>query len=96
MNILWRCKWTEYERDESGAWDRPDGYTYANMYEDLQTEIKRQEACGDEDCYSRASDITQVIVSDELYFRVSTTPNLGCINTGKIQEGDLGKFTPNT
>lgn len=93
MNIVYRCVWTEYEK---GWGSRPDGVTYALTEEQLKTEIKRQEDCGDYECFSRASEISQALVNDELLAKIkANTITRGTFTTWRLEDpGYLGAFTP--
>jgi hypothetical protein len=87
INIVYRAEWTEYEFGQ-----RPDGVSYSSDLEALKAHIKRIEALGTRDSFSRASDITQAIVTPEFYSEILAMTN-GVYSTDKYDhEGMLGTF----
>lgn len=87
INVVYRTAWTEYEFGQ-----RPDGVSYAADLEALKTHIKRIEAMGSQECFARASDITQAIVTPEFYTEIVATPS-GVFTTIRHEhEGMLGIF----
>lgn len=92
--VVFFVEWTEYERDELGCSQRPDGMTYAINKDKLQTEIKRQVDLGTPDYYNRPSSVMQGLVNDALYEKIQTSES-GVVNTMRSHDaGFLGKFSP--
>jgi hypothetical protein len=87
INLVYRTEWTEYEFGQ-----RPDGVSYSADIETLKEHIKRIEAMGDRECFSRASDITQALVTPEFYAEILACKG-GVITTIRHDhEGMLGIF----
>jgi hypothetical protein len=87
INLVYRTEWTEYEFGQ-----RPDGVSYSADIESLKAHIKRIEAMGNRDCFSRASDITQALVTPEFYAEILACTG-GVITTVRFDhEGMLGIF----
>jgi hypothetical protein len=89
--IVYYVEWTEYER---GFGQRPDGYTYAIDKEKLATEVRRYEALGDSEEFSRASIPMQGIVSDALYEEIQKKDTKVIGTLRNHHAGFLGKFSP--
>jgi hypothetical protein len=88
INLVYRTEWTEYEFGQ-----RPDGVSYSTDVGALKEHIKRLEATGSRECFVRASDITQAIVTPEFYAEIMAKSN-GVYTTDKYDhEGMLGLFT---
>lgn len=89
INMVYRTEWTEYEFGQ-----RPDGVSYALDIDLLKADIRRIEAMGDRECFSRASDITQALVTPEFYAEIKARPS-GIFTTQRHDhEGMLGVFKP--
>jgi hypothetical protein len=87
INLVYRTEWTEYEFGQ-----RPDGVSYSADLEALKAHIKRIEAMGTREGYSRASDITQALVTPEFYKEILACKS-GVYSTIKHDhEGMLGIF----
>jgi BMFP domain-containing protein YqiC len=87
INLVYRTEWTEYEWGQ-----RPDGVSYSADLEALKAHIKRIEAMGTREGYSRASDITQALVTPEFYAEIIASTS-GVVSTARHDhEGMLGIF----
>jgi hypothetical protein len=87
INLVYRTEWTEYEFGQ-----RPDGVSYSADIELLKAHIKKLEAGGSRECYVRASDITQAIVTPDFYKEIMARES-GVFTTIKYDnEGMLGIF----
>jgi hypothetical protein len=87
INLVYRTEWTEYEFGQ-----RPDGVSYSADIEALKAHIKRIEAMGTREGYSRASNITQALVTPEFYAEIIASTS-GVVSTARHDhEGMLGIF----
>ncbi len=87
INIVYRAEWTEYEFGQ-----RPDGVSYSADLEKMKQHIKEIEALGSSDGYSRASSITQALVTPEFYAEIKAMPK-GVYTTARHEhDGMIGTF----
>jgi len=89
--IVYYVAWTEFEK---GWGSRPDGCSYAIDKDKLAEEVRRQESLGDYECFSRATQPLQGIVTDALYEEIRSSKS-GHVSTFRNHHpGFLGQFSP--
>jgi hypothetical protein len=91
LNVVYRVEWTEYER---GWGCRPDGVSYSSDLDALKAHIKSYESGGRIEEYSRAGNITQCIVTQELMTEINSRSNHVLMTPRNAHEGEIGVFTP--
>lgn len=91
INLVYRTEWTEYDFGQ-----RPDGVSYATDLGVLKEHIKRIEGLGSRDGFSRASDITQAIVTQEFYKEVLGRDSGVYTTARNDHDGMLGIFRART
>lgn len=87
INLVYRTEWTEYDFGQ-----RPDGVSYSADKEKLAAHIKHIESLGSRDGFSRASDVTQALVTPEFYVEIINKPSGVFTTIRNDHEGMLGIF----
>lgn len=85
--LVYRVEWTEYDFGQ-----RPDGVSYAIDLQALRNRISDWESQGSRECFTRAGDITQALVTPELFEEIQKSKS-GILTTPRLDhEGFLGIF----